>query len=385
MKRVIQTTQHPSSNTYNVTTKKVYTRFHRKPQVYQSSFQANKTYKVIDNLEKENINTLISNIYKEKKYRGVLDLTSPNNKNICIDTDSEHQKSEKGSGMSPKDQNKKSTKLLIAKTESQFPETYNSLNVFRRDGLVRGYYIKVSEKRDKKANNYNTYNNMTGNGRMIRTYIQTPSPEHEDRIIQDYNFGAQTQIRTKRINLDTKNIDRTYNRNTVQHKIFRREMDIDEWPSIEKKVKYIYKGNKDIQIDDKAMKTDNSNYSDYKNINQVQNQNKTKKYPAGMVYRKTNMSEMRASYSQSHISDMSEDLINQYKRQQINENNNYIIAGNASEIASPKEYRNNNDIIGSSGEESEHRTEVILYKDDDYQNYMNKNIISAESNQDNYN
>ena len=141
MKRVIQTTQQPSSNTYNVTTKKVYTRFHRKPQVYQSSFQANKTYKVIDRLDKENINTLITNIYKEKKYRGVLDLTSPNNKNICIDTDSENQKSEKGSGFSAKDQNKKSTKLLIAKTESQFPETYNSLNVFRRE------LIKCLQKR----------------------------------------------------------------------------------------------------------------------------------------------------------------------------------------------------------------------------------------------
>ena len=381
MKRVIQTTQQPSSNTYNVTTKKVYTRFHRKPQVYQSTIQANKTYKVIDNLEKENINTLITNIYKEKKYRGVLDLTSPNNKNICIDTDSEHQKSEKGSGFSPKDQNKKSTKLLIAKTESQFPETYNSLNVFRKDGLVRGYYVRVSENRDKIKN----YNTMTGNGRMIRTYIQTPSPEHEDRIGQDYNFGAQTQIRTKRINIDTKNIDRTYNRNTVQRKIFRREMDLDEWPSVEKQIKYIYRGNKDIQFDDKVMKNDNSNYSDYKNVSQVQAQNKTKKYPAGMVYRRTNMSEMRASYSQSHISDMSEDLLNQYKRQQINENNNYIIAGNASEIASPKGYRNNNDMLGTSEEESEHRTEVILYKDDDYQNYMNKNIISAEPNQDNYN
>jgi hypothetical protein len=381
MKRVIQTTQQPSSNTYNVTTKKVYTRFHRKPKVYQSTIQANKTYKVIDNLEKENINTLITNIYKEKKYRGVLDLTSPNNKNICIDTDSEHQKSEKGSGFSPKDQNKKSTKLLIAKTESQFPETYNSLNVFRKDGLVRGYYVRVSENRDKIKN----YNTMTGNGRMIRTYIQTPSPEHEDRIGQDYNFGAQTQIRTKRINIDTKNIDRTYNRNTVQRKIFRREMDLDEWPSVEKQIKYIYRGNKDIQFDDKDMKNENSNYSDYKNVSQVQAQNKTKKYPAGMVYRRTNMSEMRASYSQSHISDMSEDLLNQYKRQQINENNNYIIAGNASEIASPKGYRNNNDMLGTSEEESEHRTEVILYKDDDYQNYMNKNIISAEQNQDNYN
>ena len=382
MKRVIQTTQQPSSNTYNVTTKKVYTRFHRKPQIYQSSFQTNKTYKVIDNLEKENINTLITNIYKEKKYRGVLDLTSPNNKNICIDTDSEHQKSEKGSRFSPEAQNKKSTKLLIAKTESQFPETYNSLNVFRRDGLVRGYYVKVSENRGQAANNYNTYNTMTGNGRMVRTYIQTPSPEHEDRMAQDYNLGAQTQIRTKKINIDTKNIDRTYNRHTIQRKIFRREMDLDEWPSVEKQIKYVYRGNKDIQIGEKVMKTDNSNYSDYKNINQAQN--KTKKYPAGMVYRRTNMSEMRASYSQSHISDMSEDLINQYKRQQINENNNYIIAGNTSEIASPKEYRNNNDIIGTSEEESDHRTEVVLYRDDEYQNYMNKNIIPAEPNQEYY-
>ena len=92
MQRVIQTIPRPSSNTYNVDSKRVYTRFNRKPQIYQTSFQANKTYKIQTTLEEENMNNFITNIYKQKKYQGFLDSTAPNNKNIFIETDSEPRK-----------------------------------------------------------------------------------------------------------------------------------------------------------------------------------------------------------------------------------------------------------------------------------------------------
>jgi hypothetical protein len=156
MQRIVQNMQSPSTTTNNVTNKRIYTRFHRKPQIYPTGFQTNKTYKE-ENLDQENMNNIITNIYKEKKYRGVLDPAAPNNKNIFIDTDSEHQKSDKESEHFQHNQYKKSTKLLIAKTESQFPETYNSSNIFKRDGLVRGYYVKVNENN----NNFNTFNTLT--------------------------------------------------------------------------------------------------------------------------------------------------------------------------------------------------------------------------------
>lgn len=78
------------------------------------------------------------------------------------------------------------------------------------------------------------------------------------------------------------------------------------------------------------------------------------------------------------MSDVSEDFMNQYRKQQINDNNNYIIAGNASELASPKDYNINNiDVEKESEEESERRQEINEYNDEDYQNYMNKRIINA--------
>ena len=66
--------------TYNAANQPIYTRFHRKPQIYPSSFQANKKNQ-INNLEEENVNSLISNLYKQKKIRGMLDPGAPNNKN----------------------------------------------------------------------------------------------------------------------------------------------------------------------------------------------------------------------------------------------------------------------------------------------------------------
>lgn len=83
------------------------------------------------------MNSIITYIYKQKKYRYMLDPTSPNNKNIFIDTNSEIPKSERIQDEYVKVLNKKITQLLITKTKSQFPETDNAQDIFKRDGITK--------------------------------------------------------------------------------------------------------------------------------------------------------------------------------------------------------------------------------------------------------
>ena len=112
MRRVLQAIPNNSSNYNNITNKPIYTRFHRKPQIYPNNYPANRGYKVEKNMEEENMNNYISNIYKEKKYRSILDPAAPNNKNIFIDTDSEPQKSEGEEGEMYKKKEKKKCKII---------------------------------------------------------------------------------------------------------------------------------------------------------------------------------------------------------------------------------------------------------------------------------
>ena len=131
------------------------------------------------------MNNYLSNIYKEKKYRGVLDPAAPNNKNIFIDTDSELHFSEREDGPINPKKNEKSAKLLIAKTESQYPETYNSQNIFRRDGLTKGYFVNVNGNNNLNYNNYNnfnnTYNTLTRKNKNVQSIINTPSQFEENQ------------------------------------------------------------------------------------------------------------------------------------------------------------------------------------------------------------
>jgi len=280
------------TSSYNATNQQIYTRFHRKPQVYPTSFQTNKISK-IDTLEEENVNSLISDIYKQKKFRGILDLTCPNNKNIFIDTDSEVQKSEKIMEEFQNSHNKKSTQLLIAKTESQFPETYNSQNVFSKDGLIKGYYIKVNPKND-----YNTYDYMQkpeNRNVGIRTLFQTPEPDYDENMIYGYNNQYQTQERPKKEGYNYLNY--TGHANIRRKDQFEKEAVKEEMKSLERyKKNNIYVRNKDIQMNIYPIKD-----KIYRN----------KQYNQGMVYKKNNV-----SYSKSNISDLSIDLLNQQKIQQ---------------------------------------------------------------------
>ena len=372
MRRVLQAIPNNSSNYNNITNKPIYTRFHRKPQIYPNNYPANRGYKVEKNMEEENMNNYISNIYKEKKYRSILDPAAPNNKNIFIDTDSEPQKSEGEEGEMYKKKEKKSAKLLIAKTESQYPETFNSQNVFRRDGLTKGYFVKVNEDNNLNYNNYDNYNNYNT---LSKNIMNTPSQYDENKYTYNKNKMAQTQIKAQKFDINN-NLNQTYNRNTLNNGYFKKEIDLDDWPSIERNQKSkLYYRNKDIQINDKQMRNDNVEYEQYQNKNNYYNSQKNK-MPVGIIYRKGNISDIKNSYSKSNISD-SEDNYNQIRKQ--NEYN-YIISGNSG-IASPIEYKNNNNyIIGTSEEDSEHQ--VDFYGDKDYQNYMNKRIIKGDINND---
>ena len=366
MKRVIRAFPYQSSTLNNATNNRIYTRFHRKPQIYPTSLRTNRTIKA-ENFEQESMKNLITKINKEKKYRCIFDPAAPNNKNIFIDSDSEHQNSEReDSGTLHHSSNRKSTKLLISKTESQFPETYNSLNIFRKDGLVKGYFVKVNERKSQIKNKYTTYDTFTKRSKIEKVIVESSTPEHD----YNYNQEIQTQRRTNKINNYQE-----YNRNTVQKEIFKKEIDLDEWPSVEKREQKVYFRNKDIQIGDN-MKIDNSNLIENQNKNSNQYQNQVKKFPAGMIYKKGNISEVKISYSKSNISDISEDFKNQTKKQI--ENNNFIIAGNASEIASPKDPKNNNDIAASSEEESDRKAEMLIYKDEEDQYNKNKRLIRQE-------
>ena len=356
MQRVIQIPN--ATSTYNSTNQRIYTRFHRKPQVYPTSFQTNKKTIQIDTLEEENMNNIITDIYKQKKFRGMLDPTSPNNRNIFIDTDSELPNTEKIKDESVKAHNKKSTQLLIEKTESQFPETYNAQNIFNRDGITKGFYVKVNPKRD--INTYNYMNNIQNRNNVVRTVFQTPEPEFDENMIYEYNQVPKTQIRpTKELN---NYMNYTDNVNIRRIDQYNNKISREEYHSLEPNSNLIYHRNKDIQIGVIPIK------------NKLNNNN-NQQYNKGMVYRKNN-----ASYSKSNISDISYDQ--QKKQQNDNNINNFIIRGTGSGFASPEiEYKNisNENEIQNNSEESEKQNEYVFYNENDYNNYRKKKIIKKNN------
>ena len=351
MQRVTQIPN--ATSTYNSTNQRIYTRFHRKPQIYPTCFQTNTKTIQIDTLEKENMNSIITDIYKQKKFRGMYDPTSPNNKNIFIDTDSEIPNTEKIKDENVKVHNKKSTQLLIEKTESQFPETYNAQNIFSRDGLTKGFYVKVNPKRDNNA--YNYMNNIKNPNNVVRTVFQTPEPEFDENLIYDYNQIPKTQIRPKKELNNYMNY--TDNANIRRKDQYNNQLNRNEYHSLEpnSNMNNFYR-NKDIQIGVVPIK------------NKLNKNNQ--QYNKGIIYRKNNV-----SYSKSNVSDLSNDQ--QKKQHNDNNINNFIIRGTESGLASSEiEYKNisNENEIQNNSEESEKQKEYVFYNENDYNNYRTNKI-----------
>lgn len=110
------------------------------------------------------------------------------------------------------------------------------------------------------------------------------------------------------------------------------------------------------------------------NINPVTNKiNANQVYKKGIVYKKNNV-----SYSKSNISDLSIDINSQQKKQNNDNINNYIIKAIGSDINSPNiEYKNisNENEAQIYSEESDHQNELMFYNENDYNNYVPKEII----------
>ena len=249
-------TEYPCSNTYNSNQTQGYTRFHRKPQVNQAIYQTKKIKKI----EQEKLNEYLSKYYREKKYQGILDPSSPNNKNIFIDTDSEQQYNTKGQ---KEKYNKKSTTLLIAKSESQFPQTYNSQNVFtgNRNNPIKTIYKK----------NYYTYNPLNGELYQVKN---TPTSSKVNNNEQRYHKNNNNNYEYKTYN--------NFNDEYLNNNIFLK----------------------------------NQNFPDYNQKNLNNNKVETKKYPVGIIYTKKPKKYMKDSVK-STVTD-NENLTSKY------DNSSYI-------------------------------------------------------------
>ena len=188
---------------------------------------------------------------------------------------------------------------------------------------------------------------MTKNCQNIRKIIKTPSPESETNYIYNkFNRKTQTQIRNK--NIFKKNLNQTYNRNTLKNGFLKKEIDFDEWPSVDRNHNTkLYFRNKNIG----EIKTDNSNDMKNDNVNECH----AKKCPNYMIYPKGVPAEAN---SKSNISYISEEYLNQYKNIPIK--NNYIIAGNIFETGSAIGYKNNNNYIMGTSEEDSDQHVLIL-------------------------
>ena len=119
--------------------KSIYNRVIQQKNYCTTSFNKNTLQPEFTIRQRDLMQPVIYDVIKKKRYRGILDLNSPNNKNICIDSDSEQ-------GINKNNGNKKektATNLLIAKTVCQYPETYDSNSFLRRKvGYNTGYYVK---------------------------------------------------------------------------------------------------------------------------------------------------------------------------------------------------------------------------------------------------
>jgi hypothetical protein len=105
----------------------LYTRTSLKNSSINNFSRNNYTNNEYNNISKNNFN-LLNRVYSKNKFRGVLDTTSPNNKDIFIDSDSERPMKKTSKNTDKKnniiDKNG-CAKLVIEKVESQGP-VYNN-------------------------------------------------------------------------------------------------------------------------------------------------------------------------------------------------------------------------------------------------------------------
>ena len=131
-------------------------------KIGKNSFSKSKTYKdlpsekeLIDSISGshkgagKNVDYLLNKAIDKKKYLGIFDPTSPNNKDIFIDSDSEAN--------SPK-RNPNHTKLVIAKSISQYPKNIKDFGKFLQESSSSYVNVLRSLKNNNIENNNNNNN-----------------------------------------------------------------------------------------------------------------------------------------------------------------------------------------------------------------------------------
>ena len=167
----------------------------------------------------------------DKKYRGELDTTSPRNKNVLIDTDSELTSNSRNTN-----KNTGCTKLLIEKIESQMPQINNEYyesknqeeNLNLNDDFDENQGFNFTKKnyvpqkisrcnsiiRNTNKLMYKNYSNSNFNHNHHKHYDQQPLREFNKYYIvndNEYNYDYKSPLK-KNINASTNNLFNSTNK-----------------------------------------------------------------------------------------------------------------------------------------------------------------------------
>lgn len=175
-------------NTYKTSTNYFNTKYRNIPNTKKSSYAVLKTdpsyynqdfsrNSLMNSSTNENYDNMFSKILSKKKKRGILDISSPGNKDVLTDSDSETQttKNPKNVENVNKNMNKKikCAKLIIEKVESQTPqnnEEYykftnkkrinkDSGNIRYNNNMIKRLKSPLNDKNTNSFNNNIQYNN----------------------------------------------------------------------------------------------------------------------------------------------------------------------------------------------------------------------------------
>lgn len=199
----------------------LYTRTSLKNSSINNFSRNNYTNNEYNNISKNNFN-LLNRVYSKNKFRGVLDTTSPNNKDIFIDSDSERPMKKTSKNTDKKnniiDKNG-CAKLVIEKVESQGPvynnEYYKFTNQKPKDFEIntnllpksfsnKNLLLKYSSKtqNNKNAHRNNSNNNYLINSQQLKKY-KNRQPFSQYQILNNYNLGRSIKQGSKSNLFDT--------------------------------------------------------------------------------------------------------------------------------------------------------------------------------------
>ena len=227
----------------------------------------------------KDINNIYSKALSKKKRRGVFDMSSPGNKDVLTDTDSEIPENSKNMELINKNMRKKNgcAKLIIDKIESQEPqnnEEYYKFTNQKRYNNINGNKYKYNNRLKIKSpingTNINSFNNMKFNN-IGNTPNNNKSPYLRNNNDKGFKSYKQGKIMDKSyINFGNGNLVTTY-KNNIYNKI------LSTNPSSKEKNNYI--------------KDSGNSYFDHKNKSYFQ------KYKSPFLHKSTESSVDKGSTS----------------------------------------------------------------------------------------